>query len=271
MTHLLVQLSDLHIRAPGERAYGRVDTAGHLQTAVQAVLRLPQTPLAVLVTGDLVDDGSAAAYAHLRSLLSPLRCPLYLLPGNHDERESLRQAFPDHPHLQRPGPAGSVQYEVALPGVRLLVVDTVVAQASHGALCEQRLDWLDQALAAEPATPTLIAMHHPPFDTYLGYMDRIGLREGAAGLLALVARHPQVQRIVCGHLHRSMQRLWAGTLVLTAPSTAHQAWLSFGQEGGNGWGREPPGFLVHAWQRGDDLVSHLAFCEPAEGPYRFRG
>ncbi len=270
MTHLLVQLSDLHIRAPGELAYRRVDTATHLRRAVQAVQRLPQAPLAVLLTGDLVDDGSVAAYAHLRELLAPLKCPLYPLPGNHDDREALRTAFPEQAEPQRPGPEGSVQYEVALPGLRLLVLDTVVPEASHGCLCPQRLAWLEQALARAPETPTLIAMHHPPFQTFMGSMDRIGLLQGAPELAAVVARHPQVRRIVCGHLHRSAQCLWADTLVLTAPSTAHQTWLSLAPDGGDGWGREPPGFLVHAWQQGDDLVSHLAFCEAAEGPYRFR-
>ena len=269
-THLLVQLSDTHIRAPGELAYRRVDTAAHLQAAVQAVLRLPQAPLAVLLTGDLVDDGSEAAYAHLCELLAPLRCPLYLMPGNHDERELMRRHFPGQAELQQAGPGDHLQYEVRLPGLRLLTLDTVVPGASHGSLCAQRLAWLDEALAREPDTPTVIAMHHPPFETYLGWMDRIGLREGAPELAAVVARHPQVQRIVCGHLHRSAQRVWAGTLVLTAPSTAHQTWLNLSPGGGDGWGREPPGFLVHAWQRGDDLVTHLAFTQVAEGPYRFR-
>ncbi|MGD9834028.1 MAG: phosphodiesterase [Piscinibacter sp.] len=270
MTHLLVQFSDTHIRGPGELAYRRVDTAAHLQAAVQAVLRLPQAPLAVLMTGDLVDDGSAAAYAHLRELLAPLRCPLYLLPGNHDERDLMRQTFPEQAVLQQPAPGGFVQYEVALPGLRLLTLDTVVPGASHGSLCAQRLAWLDAALAREPALPTMVAMHHPPFETHLGWMDRIGLLEGGPELAAVLARHTQVQRVVCGHLHRSAQRRWAGTLVQTAPSTAHQTWLSLAPEGGDGWGREPPGFLVHAWRTGDDLVSHLAFNQPSEGPYRFR-
>lgn len=271
MPHLLVQLSDTHIRAPGELAYGRIDTAAYLRAAVLAVLRLPQQPLAVVLTGDLADDGSAAAYTHLRSLLEPLTCPLYVLPGNHDDRAALRRAFSDQPTLHHASIEDHIQYEVELPGLRLLTLDTVVPEASHGALCTQRLNWLDMQLALHPNMPTLLAMHHPPFETYLGSMDRVGLLHGAVELAAVVARHPQVQRIVCGHLHRSSQSLWAGTLVQTAPSTAHQVWLSLARDGGNGWGLEPPGFLLHAWNNGLDLVSHLAFSRLAEGPYLFRG
>lgn len=270
MAHLLVQLSDTHICAPGQLAYRRVDTANHLKAAVQAVQRLPQAPLGVLVTGDLVDDGSAAAYTHLRELLAPLQCPLYLLPGNHDDRQRLCEAFPEQAALMKGDPGGFMQYEVVLQGLRLLALDTVVPGNSHGGLCAQRLTWLDEALAREPAMPTMVAMHHPPFDSHLGWMDRIGLQQGAPELARVIARHPQVHRVVCGHLHRSAQRRWAGTLVQTAPSTAHQTWLSLMPEGGDSWGREPPGFLVHAWNTGDDLVSHLAFSQPSEGPYRFR-
>ena len=87
MSHtFLIQLSDTHIREPGRLAYGRLDTAPYLSQAVQAIDRLPQKPDAIVMTGDLCDFGRAAEYEHLRALIEPLRIPLYLLPGNHDDR-----------------------------------------------------------------------------------------------------------------------------------------------------------------------------------------
>jgi hypothetical protein len=38
---------------------------------------------------------------------------------------------------------------------------------------------------------------------------------------AIVARHPQVERIACGHIHRPIQVAWGGTMACTAPSTSH--------------------------------------------------
>ena len=139
MTALLLQLSDPHIREPGRLAYGRLDTAPYLRQAVDTILRLPQQPDAVVVTGDLTDFGRAAEYAHLRSLLAPLAMPLYLLPGNHDDREQMRASFSDHAYLGR---SGFVQFSVAVGGLQLIALDTVVPAASHGSLCDQRLQWL---------------------------------------------------------------------------------------------------------------------------------
>jgi 3',5'-cyclic AMP phosphodiesterase CpdA len=94
---LLAQLSDLHIREPGRLAYGRLDTAPYLAAAVQILLRLPQRPDAVLITGDLCDFGRAAEYRHLAALLAPLPMPVYLMPGNHDERARCARPFPATP------------------------------------------------------------------------------------------------------------------------------------------------------------------------------
>jgi 3',5'-cyclic AMP phosphodiesterase CpdA len=50
----------------------------------------------VVITGDLVDSGAEAQYRHLRELLAPLRCPYHLMPGNHDDRDTLRR----HPQVE---------------------------------------------------------------------------------------------------------------------------------------------------------------------------
>ena len=67
MTALVVQLSDTHIVEEGQLCLGLVDTAGFLERAVDAVLALDPRPDAVLVSGDLVNEGRPAQYANLRS------------------------------------------------------------------------------------------------------------------------------------------------------------------------------------------------------------
>lgn len=269
MTHSLVQLSDPHIRPPGVIAFGRVDTAAALALAVEAVLALPQSPSAVVVTGDCTDEGSAEEYANLRRLLAPLRCAVYLLAGNHDDREGLRRAFPDHAYLASCD--GFLQYTADIDGVRLVVLDTNVPRQAHGELCEQRLEWLDRTLADEPMRPTIVAMHHPPFRTLIGYMDDIGLRSGARELARIVRKHGQVERIICGHLHRSIQTRWAGTLALTAPSTAHQLQLDLSADAQPAYMLEPPGFVIHAWTDANEIASHVAYVGSYPGPYSFSG
>lgn len=256
----VVQLSDPHVTRPGRPLAGHVDTGAHLARAVAEVGRLRPAPDAVLVTGDLVEAGAPAEYARLRALLAPLGAALYLLPGNHDDPAVLRAACADQPWMAPPSDpalAAYVLYAVTIGGLRLVALDTVVAGAPHGALCESRLAWLDRTLAAAPAQPTLLAMHHPPFATGIAHMDAMGLREGADALAALLQRHPQVERVLCGHLHRPIQCRFGGTLALTAPATAHQIALDLHEHSEACLVMEPPGFLVHRWD-GSRVVSHQA-------------
>ena len=178
-TFILAQISDLHIKQPGKLSYRVVDCAAMLERCVQEVLRLPQLPDAMVITGDLVDFGRPEEYAHLRKLLSPLPMPYYLLPGNHDERGALRAAFADHAYLRQWQPY--IQYAIDDWPLRIVALDTVIPGEGGGRVDTERLTWLDRTLAAAPQKPTVVLMHHPPFPTLIGHMDRIGL-EGADAL-----------------------------------------------------------------------------------------
>lgn len=266
MSTLLLQLSDLHIREPGKLAYGRIETAPYLKRAVETILRLPQAPDAVVITGDLTDFGRAAEYDHLRALLAPLTLPIYLMPGNHDDRLQMRQSFPDHTYW---GVSGFMQYSVAIGGLQLIALDTVVPQASSGSLCAERLQWLAAELNRHRSRPIVIAMHHPPFQTLIGHMDTIGLLEGSEALESLVAKHPNVERIICGHLHRAIQARFGGTIAATVPSPAHQVCLDLSPSAASMWTLEPPGFGLHVLPANGRLVSHGVASGKHEGPYPF--
>ncbi len=261
---LLCQISDLHVTAGGRPAYGVVDTVACLERCVHRIARLDPRPDMVIATGDLVDVPGPDAYGLLRELLAKMPVPVYLLAGNHDERGALRSAFPDHRYLPREGEF--LQYSIDDYPVRVLVLDTVTTGQAHGTLCAQRLHWLDQALAQSDA-PTVIALHHPPFSTGIGHMDRIGL-EDPAGLARIVRRFPQVQRIVGGHLHRPIQALFAGTLASTCPSTAHQVSLDLTAGAPARFVMEPAAFQLHLWIE-ESLVTHTAYVDHYDGPYPF--
>ena len=263
---LICQISDLHIKTPGKLSYGVVDTSGMLKRCVDHILALKQQPDILVATGDLTDFGRPDEYAHLRELLAPLPMPVYLIPGNHDLRENMVTAFPDHRYLTQALPF--IQYAIEDLPMRLLAIDTVIAGAGGGELCATRLAWLKQKLEAAPDRPTVIIMHHPPFKTFIGHMDDIGLNN-AEGLKAIVERHPQVERILCGHLHRPIQVRWAGTLASTAPSPAHQVALDLSADAPSQFVMEPPAYQLHQWHPDSGLVSHTAFIGKFAGPYPF--
>jgi len=274
MTTFIAQITDMHIREPGRLSYGRLDTAPYLRAAVQALAALPQRPHALVLTGDLVDKGGADEYAHLSELLAPVQAmglPTFLMPGNHDDRQQLRRSFPDHHYL---GDGEFLQYAVDIGepgGLVLVALDTLTPGAPEGRLCAKRLQWLERTLAGLRGRAVVVAMHHPPFETLIGHMDRMGFVEGAPGLRELVAAHGQVERIVCGHLHRSIVAGFAGTVVSTAPSPAHQVCLDLAPDAASRWTLEPPGFHVHAWPGPGRMVTHVAPIGRFDGPHPFTG
>jgi 3',5'-cyclic AMP phosphodiesterase CpdA len=138
-----------------------------------------------------------------------------------------------------------------------------------GLVCAERRAWLDARLAEAPGRPTVVFMHHPPFATGIAGMDRYGLAEADA-LAAVVARHPHVERVLCGHLHRSIQARWAGTIASTAPATAHQVALDLRADSRAAFTLEPPGYQLHLWRPATGLVTHTAHVGDFAGPFPFR-
>lgn len=263
---VLAQITDVHIKAAGRRSYRVVDTAAMLRSCIEHLLTLPQRPDVAAFTGDLTDFGRPEEYAALRELLAPLDMPVYLIPGNHDDRDVLRAAFPEHEYLRQS--PHFVQYVIEKHRLRIVGLDTVVPGEGRGELCAERLAWLDTRLTEEPGRPTVILMHHPPFLTFIGHMDRQGLT-GAAELAEVVRKHPQVERLLCGHLHRPIQARFAGTMASTAPSPAHQVALDLASDARSQFVMEPPGYQLHAFTPETGVVSHTAFVGSFAGPYPF--
>jgi 3',5'-cyclic AMP phosphodiesterase CpdA len=262
---LIAQISDLHIKPEGWLAYNRVDTAAYLATAVAHINALKPRPDLVLATGDLVDAALPEEYARLKALLVPLAMPVYLIPGNHDGRNEMRAAFPEHRYL----PNGFLQYTLEDGPVRLIAVDTLVPGKGHGELCQARLDWLEARLA-ESDRPSVIFMHHPPFECGIPHMDKERLRAGADRMAQIVARHPTVERVLCGHVHRPITARWAGTIASVAPSPAHQITLDLDPGSTLSFTMEPPAVALHQWRPGTGLVSHLSVIGDYGGPQPFR-
>ena len=258
---VLVQLSDPHIGAD----WGGGDPVASLAAAVRAAAAL--RPDAVLVSGDLADHAADAEYEQVRELLAPLGAPLYVLPGNHDDRHALRR------HFGVPGAGGEpVQYAADLGPLRLVVLDTTIPGEDGGRLDEARLRWLDASLAAGPDQPTLVAMHHAPLWTGVPVMDGVGLPSAdRAALGRVVERHPQVRRLVGGHNHLTLTADLGGRGVLSAPSTYVQSLLDLSATEEADLTDAPPGFAVHVLFEGGELSSGHRRGRPDRRSARLRG
>lgn len=243
----LAQISDTHVRADDGGA-----AAANLRRALAAAKEYRCD--AILLTGDLVNDERPEEYAALAEALSRPPAPLFLMPGNHDERRHLRQTFPEHDYLPRSGPLSFVVEDFP---VRLIAIDDIVPGETHGLFGEDQAIWLEAMLAAEPGKPTIVALHHPPFLTHDMLFDKIGLLEPDL-FTSIIARHPQVSRIICGHHHRVAVGQIAHAPVVVAPSTSWIYGLATNADQQIApKTAEQPGWMLHAYVQGAGFASHF--------------
>ena len=236
---------------------GRVDTAEGLREALGLAQGLQ--PDLILMTGDLVNDGQSEQYAHLRSLIQSVDVPVILVAGNHDDRSSLRALIADLPRAVSPLPddgSGRLEYDyrelLASGGPRIIVVDTVVDGRHDGQISDDQIVALSERL--ETGERTLIAQHHPPYTSGIGFMDAFGLVGGQRELDSLRAC-PGVIGVVTGHLHRHAVHHDGSITVVTAPSSAAQVALDL-DGGPTTYTDEPGAFLIHLID-GTSMTTHV--------------
>jgi Icc protein len=261
---LMAQISDLHVRPAGVSYKNAVDSNRMLEDAIVHLNGLDPRPDLVLITGDLVDEGQEAEYAELRRLLAGLAIPHLLMPGNHDDRARLAHAFPEHDYLPKLGPK---HYAIDRHPVRIVALDTTVPGDHHGFVDDAGVAWLDETLAAKKDAPTVVLMHHPPIVSGVPYLDKYMCRKPER-IAAVIARYKNVERVLCGHVHRPILQRWAGTMLCSCPSTATQIGLQLRPDAKPQSWREPPACLLHLWRDGV-LVTHTSYIGRFEGPYPF--
>lgn len=213
---LVAQISDTHILARTSDHPAAELRADCLRRSVADIN--VQQPDAVIFTGDTVQHGQPEEYATLCELLAPLQAPLYLVPGNRDDKANFRSAFGNKPYLPKDG--DFLHYAVEDHALRLVAIDSTSLGERKGVFCSERQAWLDATLGEHPDRATLLFIHHPPFDVGDHYIDGYRRPEEAIALTDVVSRHPQVQGLLCGHVHWPIECQWAGTEARIMPSIA---------------------------------------------------
>lgn len=254
---LIAQISDLHCREAGSKALLSCDNNHNVSLAVGRLNGLSPRPDLVIATGDLTSAGRPEQYSALSDLLEPLEIPLFLLPGNHDEYGPLVNAFSNRYGIVN-DERGYVRTVIDDGPLRLVALDTSVEGHHQGCVPEERAKWLDEVLGNEANKPTLLFMHHPPFETGIWWMDRIGILEGLDLLAEVLGRHSQVIGITAGHLHRNIHATFSGIPVTVCPTTCYAVDLDLNDEAMPRVTNEPPAMMLHYWHR-NTLISHTLF------------
>jgi len=213
---LIAQISDTHILMPESDHPATLLRDDCLRRTVADVNQ--QQPDAVIFTGDTVQHGQPEEYTRLRELLAPLEAPLYLVPGNRDDKSEMRAAFRNCSYL--PASGEFLHYVIEDYDIRLVAIDSTAVGERKGRFCEKRQAWLDKTLSEKPDRPTLLFIHHPPFDVADHYVGGYRRPEEVRALEDIVNRQAQVMGMLCGHVHWPVERDWAGTQARIMPSIA---------------------------------------------------
>jgi len=262
---LIAQISDPHVRPAGQLYQGVVDSNRMFEEAIAHLHALGRRPDLVLLTGDLVDEGRPEEYAQVRRLLAQLSIPYLVIPGNHDHRENFRTAFADHAYLPA---TGALHYCIDTHPVRIVALDSCIPGLHHGHVDAEGLAWLQRTLEADREKPTLLMLHHPPFTSGIPYMDSYRYID-TAPLEAIVRSVGNIELVLCGHVHRTMLRRWAGTVVCSCPSSTTEIALQLAPDAAPASYLGRPGCMLHLWDEAAGMVSHVSHIGKLDGPYPF--
>lgn len=238
-THILVQFTDTHLVDDGERLYGVVDSDVNLQRGLDMVGGRVESPDAILLTGDLANDGTVSAYRRLRTIVEDasarLGVPAYYGMGNHDHRDAFRAELLDG----APAPVGTVygatesdgqrdefapvDYVVEVAGLRIVMVDSTVPGHHYGELTAEQIDWLRSVLAEPAPAGTVLTIHHPPYPLRTTGPDAELMAAASfpdIDPLADAVRDTDVMLVLAGHYHEPMAGRIGGVPVWSGASTA---------------------------------------------------
>lgn len=207
----LLQITDTHLFANPEGRLHGVNTRHTLQTVLAAARRRPPPDL-VLLTGDLVHDGSPAGYRALAAMLPQLAVPVACVAGNHD-------AYPGFRILADSGlRVGGTQ---ALGNWRIVLLNTQMPGSEGGHLQARELRLLSEALAQSPEPHILVALHHHPLPMGSAWLDHIAL-DNADDFFAALDASDKVRGVIWGHVHQLHESQRRGVRLLGTPSSCIQ-------------------------------------------------
>jgi 3',5'-cyclic-AMP phosphodiesterase len=247
---VIAQITDSHIVQKGDSWQGNKTIVDERLKKVCTELN-EKKPDVVIATGDLVDVKEA--YGYFKEITSNLTMPMFVIPGNHDDREAMKLAFSDKEYMPE---TGFIQYAIDDYPVRLIGLDTLVPGSPSGELDEERLDWLNATLSSNREKPTIIFMHHFPFTIGHKIFDQIICFAGDR-FEKIIGESPNVMAMFAGHYHHQVSSVFAGKPFFIASSVAPSHKFSADESQVIDMELKDPAITYHTWHEGKNHITSM--------------
>ena len=218
---ILVQISDTHIIDPSNKpskvAENRID---NLENCVSNILKLETKPNALIHTGDVSHNGSVEEYQLFLNIIKKLNIPIFYTPGNRDNRKNLTSIF-THSYLTD-AEKGIFIYSSNFAKFRLVSFDTSCDRNNQGEITIEKLSIFSKILNKERNIPTVIFMHHPPFNISLSSSKIIEFnsQDLLPKFRKILSSNNNIVGLFCGHIHRNFKSKIGNVISYTLPPVA---------------------------------------------------
>ncbi len=215
----IAHISDLHIFKNKDGILkGAVNTFEKFQLVVKNLQKKINDIDAIIVTGDLSEDGSEKSYQNINEELDKLKTPSFWLPGNHDNFDNI----PSHISEKH------VLKSIKLGDWEIIFLDTTIKGVDHGEMKANELNRLNSFLTENKNNHTLVCMHHPPIDVQSEFIDVLGLRN-KKDFWQVISKHSNVKGILFGHVHQVVSMI-LNNILLTSPLSTCMQWVPLSKE-----------------------------------------
>ena len=208
-----LQITDLHLFADRDGQLAGLNTEQSLQAIEEQISANDLPADLILATGDLVHDGTPAAYQRSFSHLASFGLPVYCLPGNHDELQALTEC----------ANSDSINYveHCHYGNWHFIFLDSTIPDNDGAHLTEEALQILETHLQSAPDAHTLVCLHHQPVKMGSQWLDTMAL-DNPDAFFAIIDRHPQIRGIIWGHVHQQFDSMYKDIHMMSSPSTCIQ-------------------------------------------------
>lgn len=238
----ILHLTDIHLNSAYESSFPAMD---HLERILRDTTGIGSLVDAVVLTGDLADEGKFSDYLDLFNLLAityGVDTPILVTPGNHDNRKNLAEAYAEfrqgktwrnsenisiYGSFENPGESVTIlnTFKATTVGTPYQARSAVLMDTGHRAFPYQGLCRMLSCLSADSSRwPQYIMFTHMPvIRPFHKFMNKPGFTiEDDDGVFLAGLEQSHCQAIVCGHYHCESHMVARGIRQYAGPANQVQ-------------------------------------------------